>query len=228
MSNQQRSVLDDEFDAVLHLLDRQIIDSEGAMVAKVDDVELTEHPDGTLEVSGLMTGTAAALPRFSPRLLRRWEQMAPHIAARHVPRVIEVTDVAGVGSDVRLRSRRTSVAQQQRDPGRGYRLHRLGALIGAEVRYDGEPAGKVLDVRVRPSDTGDPRRLEVRELVVGHSRPGLLLGYDRIRDRGPAAVAAVVAWLHRHSWVIDIDQAGIDWSAPAVSASGPRRSLRDV
>jgi sporulation protein YlmC with PRC-barrel domain len=43
-------------DAQLELLDRQIVDHDGRMVAKVDDVELTEREDGRLVVTGLLTG----------------------------------------------------------------------------------------------------------------------------------------------------------------------------
>ena len=54
----------DAIDAVLHLLDRQVVDRDGLMVCKVDDVELTLTPDGRWEVTGLLAGPPALVPRF--------------------------------------------------------------------------------------------------------------------------------------------------------------------
>ena len=52
------------FDAQLNLLDRQIIDSDQMLVAKVDDVELGTESDGRLLVTGLLTGPGALGPRI--------------------------------------------------------------------------------------------------------------------------------------------------------------------
>lgn len=46
-------------DGQLDLLDRQIVSSDGLMIANVDDVELEERADGTLIVSGLLVGPGA-------------------------------------------------------------------------------------------------------------------------------------------------------------------------
>ena len=51
-------------DAHLELLDRQIVDDHGRMVAKVDDVELTEREDGRLVATALLTGPGALGPRI--------------------------------------------------------------------------------------------------------------------------------------------------------------------
>jgi len=50
-------------DAQLNLLDRQLIDSHGRLVAKIDDVELHEV-QGDLVVSGFLTGPGALGPRI--------------------------------------------------------------------------------------------------------------------------------------------------------------------
>lgn len=42
--------------AALHLLDRQIVDPDDRMVAKVDDVELTDDDKGGMRVTALLTG----------------------------------------------------------------------------------------------------------------------------------------------------------------------------
>jgi hypothetical protein len=56
------------YDAGLHLLDRQIVDPDGAPVANVDDIELRERADGRLAVSALLTGPGALGPRTPGRL----------------------------------------------------------------------------------------------------------------------------------------------------------------
>ena len=47
-----------QYDAALHLLDRQLLDPDGELVGKVDDLELSEQ-DGDLVVSAILTGPAA-------------------------------------------------------------------------------------------------------------------------------------------------------------------------
>src|SRR3546814_18864832 len=68
-----------EFDAVLNLLDRQVIDADGYMVCKVDDLELAQDDIGSLRISGILAGPAALLPRFSGRLggslLEQWRRI---------------------------------------------------------------------------------------------------------------------------------------------------------
>lgn len=46
------------------LLDRQVVDENGRMVAKVDDLELATRSDGTLEVTAILTGPGALGPRL--------------------------------------------------------------------------------------------------------------------------------------------------------------------
>jgi sporulation protein YlmC with PRC-barrel domain len=50
------------------LLDRQILDSRGEPVGKVDDVELDRGPDGTLCVAALLVGQQALGDRIGGRL----------------------------------------------------------------------------------------------------------------------------------------------------------------
>jgi hypothetical protein len=47
------------YDAYLHLLDRQVVDADGALVCKVDDLELVADDDGSLWVADILTGPAA-------------------------------------------------------------------------------------------------------------------------------------------------------------------------
>ncbi len=209
-----------ELDLALHLLDRQVADAEGALVGKVDDVELSRFDDGALVVSGLLLGANALLPRISRRAHELWVASAPQRPGQHVPDRIDLALVDRLDSGVRLRTRRAGAAPPAPalDPGRA----RLTGLLGAPVTYEGARDGRVIDVRARPE--GD-RGLVVTELVVGRGGPGSMLGYDRKRDMGPWAIAALVRRLHRGSWVVDAGQCAIDWTGSAVAAHGPRRPL---
>jgi hypothetical protein len=56
-----------QYDAELHLLDRQIVDRDGRPVAKVDDIELAVRADGRLVVAALLCGPGALGPRTGGR-----------------------------------------------------------------------------------------------------------------------------------------------------------------
>jgi len=57
-------------DAALRLLDRQLVDRDGRLAGKVDDLELTRRDDGTLAVTAILTGPGALGPRL-PGVLGR-------------------------------------------------------------------------------------------------------------------------------------------------------------
>ncbi len=211
-----------ELDLALHLLDRQVQDAEGALVGKVDDVELTVADDGTITVTALLLGANALLPRLWRRGHDLWVAAAPQRPGQHVPDRIELGLVERLDSGVRLRTRRAGAAPPA--PALRPGLVRLALLLGAEVTYEGEPAGRVIDVRATPVPG---QGLVVHELVVGRGGPGSMLGYDRKPEMGPWAVAAVVRRLHRGSWVVGIDQCRVDWTHGAVAAHGPRRPLSE-
>jgi len=69
------------YDAALHLLDRQIIDPDGRLIAKVDDLELTQREDGQLAVTAILTGPGALGPRLGGRLghwvVAVWARLRP-------------------------------------------------------------------------------------------------------------------------------------------------------
>jgi sporulation protein YlmC with PRC-barrel domain len=88
-----------------HLLDRQIIDTDGEPVGKVDDVELTVNPGtGQLQVTALLSGQQVLGERIRGRVggalagvarrLRTAEQPPPLRIGMHL--------VAGIGSAVTL------------------------------------------------------------------------------------------------------------------------------
>jgi sporulation protein YlmC with PRC-barrel domain len=53
-----------DIDAGLNLLDRQVLDTGGVSVGKVDDLEVTADDDGRLRVTGLIVGPWALSNRF--------------------------------------------------------------------------------------------------------------------------------------------------------------------
>jgi hypothetical protein len=70
-----------QYDAELHLLDRQIVDRDGAPIANVDDIELVVRADGRLAVATLLCGPGALGPRLGGRVGRWttaiWRRLRP-------------------------------------------------------------------------------------------------------------------------------------------------------
>jgi hypothetical protein len=93
-----------QYDAGLHLLDRQIVDRNGAPVANVDDLELTERADGRLAVSALLVGPGALGPRVGGRLGRWivaiWRRLRPDVDPS--PGRIDAALVTGTDSAVHI------------------------------------------------------------------------------------------------------------------------------
>jgi hypothetical protein len=92
------------YDAALHLLDRQIIDPDGRLVAKVDDLELTERDDRRLVVSAILTGPGALGPRLDGRLghwvVSVWRRLRPDDDPR--PGRIAAGDITDLDSAVHV------------------------------------------------------------------------------------------------------------------------------
>ena len=95
---------DEPFDLRLRLLDRQVVDCDGAMICKVDDVELTAADDGGYVVTALLAGPLALGPRLPGRLGRWVVALARRWAtdADPAPRRIPFDRVAELGSAITL------------------------------------------------------------------------------------------------------------------------------
>jgi hypothetical protein len=68
-------------DAALQLLDHQLIDRDGALVGKIDDLELARSETGHLVVTAILSGPGALGPRL-PGVLGRsvlaiWRRLHP-------------------------------------------------------------------------------------------------------------------------------------------------------
>jgi sporulation protein YlmC with PRC-barrel domain len=62
---------DATFDLNLRLLDHQVVDPDGDLLCKVDDIEFEQGRDGSWHVSALLSGPQALGPRL-PGRLGRW------------------------------------------------------------------------------------------------------------------------------------------------------------
>lgn len=100
------------YDAALHLLDRQIVDPDRMPLGKVDDLELTEGPDGALVVTALLTGPGALGPRLGGRIGRWWTSAWRHARGEPHPQVarIPMTSVVEISSEVRVVGPRATLA----------------------------------------------------------------------------------------------------------------------
>jgi hypothetical protein len=222
----------DTLDAVLHLMDRQVVDRDSRMVCKVDDVELTIHPDGSWEVTGLLAGPPALVPRYGGRLGRAlegtWRRLGIQESDRLVPWRIGIALVDELGSGVTLLAKREGLLERQTDsrPAAGDTRRRLNDVLQLEARTpSGESLGQVLDVRL--SRVGaEPLQLVAEGLVVGRGRPGGYLGYDRDGKQGPWLLNRLVRRIHRHSGYVPMSDVGpVDWQEGTIRIDGPLRPL---
>jgi sporulation protein YlmC with PRC-barrel domain len=207
MTREMTDKLASSIDGALELLDRQLLDVEGRMLGKADDVELTQTERG-LTVTALLTGQVALLHRLGGRLgnelVTKCVQLRPSETNRSRPWRIDIDDVERLDSAVHLRVKRDESV------GRDIETFRLGTVTGMDViEPDGRRVARVLDARFAPRADG---RLVLEALVVGHGYPGSLLGYDRHENMGPWLVRRVVGWLHRHTCVVDIEHVQILWN----------------
>jgi sporulation protein YlmC with PRC-barrel domain len=121
-------------DLALHLLDRQVVDPDGRLVCKVDDVDFTVPEDGSPPyVTALLTGPAALGPRLGG-LLGRW-LVASHrlLGQRHdeEPDRIPYELIADIGSAVRAaRTREELGICAGEDRVRDYLVDRLPGARG--------------------------------------------------------------------------------------------------
>ena len=88
-----------ELDLHLHLLDRQVVDRDGRLLCKVDDVELQPDADGGLVVTAILIGPRALGPRLGGRLGHWMSSIAARLAHNPMPR-IEFSRVTDIGSAI--------------------------------------------------------------------------------------------------------------------------------
>jgi sporulation protein YlmC with PRC-barrel domain len=90
---------EEPFDLRLRLLDRQVVDGDGGLICKIDDVEFDQGSDGSWHVVALLSGPQALGPRLRGRLglwvmaVGRRLSLHPDVAPRRIP-FERVTDIA--------------------------------------------------------------------------------------------------------------------------------------
>jgi sporulation protein YlmC with PRC-barrel domain len=114
-----------------NLLDRQIVDSDGLPVGKVDDVELERAPDGGLYVAALLTGQQALGKRIGGALGRWITAAATRLELdRDGPHRIPYDVVASVESAVVLSIKRELLPEPQLES--WLNDHLIGKIPGAD------------------------------------------------------------------------------------------------
>jgi sporulation protein YlmC with PRC-barrel domain len=94
-------------DLHLHLMDRQVVDPDGRMVCKVDDLELELDAAGRPYVTAILVGPRALGPRVGSRLGRWMAAVAARLAGpdRPIPPRIDFALVTEIGSAVKVARR---------------------------------------------------------------------------------------------------------------------------
>jgi sporulation protein YlmC with PRC-barrel domain len=220
MSRELPNKLGGVIDGALELLDRQLLDVDGRLLGKVDDVELTQTDEG-LTVTALLTGQVALLHRLGGRLgnemVATYVLLRPSETHRSRPWRIPMDEVDRLDSAVHLAVHRDESLR------RDIETRRLGTLTGMDVMEpDGRRVARVLDARFGPAASG---ALVLRSLIIGHGHPGGLLGYDRRKRMGPWLVRRIVGWLHRHTSVVQADDVQILWNNEQVHLRAPWEEL---
>jgi sporulation protein YlmC with PRC-barrel domain len=117
-------------DAALELLDRQLVDTDGRLAGKVDDLELTD-PGEDLDpprVMAILTGPEALAGRLHTRFGRWLRQLSLRLLAPQGPSRVPVEQVEEIGSSIRLR---VAAGQLGGGGGRGVAGQLIGRLPGA-------------------------------------------------------------------------------------------------
>jgi sporulation protein YlmC with PRC-barrel domain len=208
-------------DLHLQLLDRQVVDQDGKLVCKVDDLELEVDEGGQPYVTAILAGPRALGPRLGGRLGRWVTGIATRLADDRDsgPQRISFALVEEVGSAIRLGVRRQDLQVEPLE--RWVDEHIIGRIPGSRMRASdllgrrvvdrgGQHLGVVVDLRCEQD--GPLQNLHaafrVHALVVSRHVTGSLLGYDRGGQRGPWLVATLARRLHRNSVLVP-------WSAIA-------------
>jgi sporulation protein YlmC with PRC-barrel domain len=118
-------------DAYLELLDRQVLDNDGRMVGKVDDLEVEERDDGRIYVTALLSGPGALGPRLGGALGTIVTSTWSRLSGRTEPARAEWSQVASLGTAVHLAVGRTAVGLDGFETWMRDRV--IGAIPGSKV-----------------------------------------------------------------------------------------------
>lgn len=123
-------------DAGLHLLDRQLIDCDGSMAGKVDDLELVEREDGPPYVVAILSGPGALAHRIGGRFGAWLESV--HARLQHPSRRGPARIWFGLVSDVDVAVHLSVPAEdlESHESERWARDHVIGHIPGNEHAAD--------------------------------------------------------------------------------------------
>lgn len=96
-------------DLNLHLLDHQVVDRDGRLVCKVDDLEFERGADGSLYVTAILVGPRALGPRLGGRFGRWMAAIGQRLATEAMPR-IDFALVNEIGSAITVSASRADLA----------------------------------------------------------------------------------------------------------------------
>ena len=117
-------------EAGLHLLDRQLVDSEGRLAGKVDDLELTlPEGGGPPLVTAILAGPGALSRRVGGRLGAWLEAVANRLRGDTRPARVPFTVVKEIGSAIDLHVARAELETDRLEA--WTRDHLIGKLPGA-------------------------------------------------------------------------------------------------
>ena len=89
------------FDLNVHLLDRQVVDRDGELVCKIDDLELERGADGSLYVAKILVGPRALSRRIGGRIGVWMRSIAERLSTGEMKR-IDFSLVDEIGSAIKL------------------------------------------------------------------------------------------------------------------------------
>jgi len=170
------------YDAALHLLDRQLVDPDGRLVAKVDDLEVVEGADRRITLTAVLTGPGALGPRMHGRLgewmVAVWSRLHP--AEQPRPGRIPMGDLVRVDSAVHVGRRTAGLGVDGSE--RWVREHVVGRLPLAsdedEPSEQHPPTMEARQARERADDDVAGRRRMVHLLGLPVLGPdGVRLGF---------------------------------------------------
>jgi sporulation protein YlmC with PRC-barrel domain len=123
-------------DLQLHLLDRQVVDADGCLVCKVDDLELAVDETGHPYVTAILVGPRALGPRLGGRLGHWVAAIARRLSdGQHAqPPRIDFAQVVDIGSAITLARRRDELDVDALE--RWVDIHVIGRIPGS--RHESE------------------------------------------------------------------------------------------
>jgi hypothetical protein len=98
-------------DLNLHLLDRQVVDRDGNLVCKIDDLEFERGADGSLYVATILVGPRALSRRIGGRLGVWMRSIAERLSTEEMKR-IDFAQVDDIGSAIKLGASRDSLGAE--------------------------------------------------------------------------------------------------------------------